>query len=277
MNCKNCNDYLQHEYRFCPNCGAKTEVRRITFKTLFRDVLDRIFDLDNSLFRTLRHMITHPESVIVGYLTGIRKRYLNPVSVLGISLTLAGLMIFVMQKMYGNQIDFTGGAENLNPEFSRKWSDLAFDYNAIFFFMNIPILALPSILLFNAKRYNLAEHFVIFIYVLATYSILSFPFSLGFMLTDAQLYLKSSQWSLLVLMIYALYVLWRLNRFSAWTFTWRSLVYVFFVVVLFFIMIIGMILILFATGYLSLEDFRPVEPAAETALLWFGEMGMVFA
>ncbi|SFR52681.1 Protein of unknown function [Robiginitalea myxolifaciens] len=277
MNCKNCNDYIQHEYRFCPNCGAKTEVRRVTFKTLIKDFLDRVFDLDNSLFRTIKGMILRPEAVIDGYLSGLRKRYLNPVSVLGISLTLAGLMIFVMQKMYGGEIDFTGGAQNVNPEFSRKWGDIMFDFNAVFYVMNIPILALPAFFLFNRRKYNLAEHHVALIYCLSTYSIISFPISMVLLITGPDTYLASSQWSLAVMMIFTLYIYWRLNRYKAFSFIWRSLLYILLVVILFFMLIIGLLILLIVTDYFSLEDFRPVEPAAESALLWIGEMSMMLA
>lgn len=277
MNCKNCDDYIQHEYRFCPSCGAKTEVRRVTFKTLIKDFLDRVFDLDNSLFRTLKGMILRPEAVIDGYLTGVRKRYLNPVSVLGISLTLAGLIIFVMQKMYGGEIDFTQGAENVNPEFSRKWGDIMFDFNAIFYVMNIPVLALPAFFFYNRRKYNLAEHHVALIYTLATYSILSFPISLALLFSGPERYLASSQWSLAIMMGFTLYVYWRLNRYKPFAFIWRSLLYLLIVVILFFILIIGVLILLIVTGYFSLEDFRPVEPAAESALLWITEMGQALA
>ena len=277
MNCKNCDDYIQHEYRFCPSCGAKTEVRRVTFTTLIKDLLDRVFDLDNSLFRTLKGMILRPEAVIDGYLTGVRKRYLNPVSVLGISLTLAGLVIFIMQKMYGGAIDLTQGAQSVNPEFSRKWSDIMFDFNAVFYVMNIPVLAIPAFFFFNRKNYNLAEHHVAQLYAVSTYSILSFPISLALLVSGPETYLASSKWSLAVMLGFTLYIYWRLNRYKPFTFIWRSLLYLLVVTILFFLLIIGLLILLIVSGYFSLEDFKPVEPAAETALLWLGEMGQMLA
>lgn len=271
MNCKNCATSLRLEYRFCPTCGAKTEVRRITFKALFKDVIDRFLNLDNSVVRTFTQMITKPEAVINGYISGLRKRYLNPISYLGIALTLSGIMIFVMQKMYGGEIDFTGGAENVNPEFSRKWSNLAFDFNAVFFLTYFPVFAVPAYLLMNKVRFNLAEHFVVLVYTISEFSIISFPVSLAFLIYDAEHYMDYSRYTLVFTFVYVLWVLWRLNRYKLLPFLGRSIAYSAMAVVLFFILIIGIMVILFATGYFEFNDFRPVKDAqamASSAINW---------
>lgn len=271
MNCKNCATALRLEYRFCPTCGAKTEVQRITFKALIRDVVDRFFNLDNSVVRTLTQMIVRPEAVIGGYISGLRKRYLNPVSYLGIALTLSGIMIFVMQKMYGGEIDFTGGAENVNPEFTRKWANVAFDFNAVLFLLYFPVLALPAFLLFNKVRYNLAEHFVVLVYTIAEFSILTFPISLGFLIYDAEHYMDYSRYTLLVTLAYVLWVLWRINSYKFLPFLGRSIAFLAMVVFLFFILIIGLMVVLILTGYFDLSDFKPVETAqaiSSSAINW---------
>ena len=277
MDCKNCSHYIQLEYRFCPNCGAKTEIQRITFKALFRDFLDRLFDLDNSVFRTIKELIIKPDAVIHGYLSGIRKRYLNPVSFLGIALTLAGIMVFMIQKGYAGEIDFTGGAQNVNPEFSRKWADITFDFNAFFFLLYLPVLALPAYLLLNKARYNLAEYVVVFIYVMSEYSILTFPLSLSIILIEPAVYMTYSQFSLCILLGYTIFVLWKLNPFKPGPFIGRSLVFLFLVIMLFIFLIIGAIGLLFLTGYFTLDDFRPVETSAETALWLIGKVDIHFA
>ncbi|MBC2839794.1 DUF3667 domain-containing protein [Robiginitalea sp. SC105] len=271
MNCKNCQTVLRLEFRFCPTCGAKTEVQRITFPALLRDFIDRFLDLDNSVVRTFTGMILRPEAVIGGYITGLRKRYLNPVSFLGIALTLSGILIFVMQKLYAGEIDFTGGAENLNPEFARKWSNIAFDFNAVLFLLYLPVFALPAYLLMNKVRYNLAEYFVAFVYTVSEYSILSFPFSLALLIYDAESYLDFSRYSLALIFVYVLWVLWRLNRYSFLPFLGRSLVYSAFTIFLFFGLIIGLMVLLLLTGYFELTDFQPVETAqaiSSSAMNW---------
>ena len=271
MNCKNCQTALRLEYRFCPSCGAKTEVQRITFKALFRDFIDRFLNLDNSVVRTFTGLIVKPEAVINGYMTGLRKRYLNPISYLGIALTLSGIMIFVMQRMYGTEIDFTGGAENVNPEFSRKWSNIAFDFNAVFFLLYFPCFAIPAYLLFNRIKYNLAEHVVVSVYAMSEYAVVSFPVSLALAIYDVNVYLTSSRIALGITFTYVLYVLWRLNRYRFFPFLGRAIVFTLMVTFLFICLVAGLMAVLFIAGYFTLDDFRPVETAqaiSSSAMNW---------
>ncbi len=94
MTCKNCDARLRTDYLYCPACGAKVIRNRITIKNLWTDFLERYFNLDNTFIRTLVHLTTKPEVVIEGYLQGIRRKYLNPISYMGIAITLSGLIVF---------------------------------------------------------------------------------------------------------------------------------------------------------------------------------------
>jgi len=259
MDCKNCNTHLRLEYRFCPGCGAKTEVQRITFRALTQDLIDRVLNLDNSVVRTFTQLFIRPEAVIGGYLSGLRKRYLNPVSYLGIALTLSGVIVFLIQRFFKENIDFTGGVESANPQFSEKWADLVFDFNALFFLAFLPMLALPAYLIMNKVRYNLAEYTVVFIYVLAHFSIVSFPISMTTLLLNPDYYLTVNQPLQGLMLAYSLFVLWRLNRYRPGAFAGRSVAYLAMATLLFFLFILGLLLLLFATGVFQLSDFKPVE------------------
>ncbi|MDG1572235.1 DUF3667 domain-containing protein [Robiginitalea sp. M366] len=257
MKCPNCDTSLRLDYRFCPTCGAKTQVRRITFRALLKDFVDRLFNLDNSVVRTFTGLLIRPEAVIDGYIKGLRKRYLNPISYLGIALTLSGIIMFIIQKFQSEAVDFTQASQSVNPEFNRKWSEFVFDYNAFFFFLYLPVLVVPAFLLLNKVRYNLAEYFVALFYAMAQVSLVTFPISLIVILGYPEAYVSYSQPLLAVTLVYVLYVLYRINGFGKWAFTWRSAVYLILVVMGFFLLIIGLMLLLLALGYFNLEDFRP--------------------
>ena len=92
MNCKNCQQALEENDLFCDNCGAKVIKNRITFKELTTDAFINIFGVDSKFFLTLKKMVTHPDVVINEYLTGVRKRYINPFAFLAIA---AGLSVLV--------------------------------------------------------------------------------------------------------------------------------------------------------------------------------------
>ena len=106
MTCKNCEAALRTDYAFCPGCGAKAAPNRLTFKGLFTDILERFFDLDNSFYRTLKSMTVRPELVIGGYIDGMRRRFLHPMSYLGIVLGLSGFLFFCHERVCFRQNGF---------------------------------------------------------------------------------------------------------------------------------------------------------------------------
>lgn len=92
MNCKNCNHQLSKNAHFCENCGAKVVVNRITFKTLLYDVFINVFGFDSRFFITLRTVAREPDKLLHNYLSGVRKRYMNPFSFMAVA---AGLSLLV--------------------------------------------------------------------------------------------------------------------------------------------------------------------------------------
>ncbi len=45
MICKNCENSLQTDYSFCPDCGAKVIRNRLTIKNLLSDFIERYFNV----------------------------------------------------------------------------------------------------------------------------------------------------------------------------------------------------------------------------------------
>ncbi|QTE22155.1 DUF3667 domain-containing protein [Polaribacter cellanae] len=89
MNCKNCQDPLEENALFCDNCGAKVVTSRITFKHLVTELAIDVFGIDSKFFLTLRKMVTNPEEVIGEYLSGVRKKYVNPFAFLAVGAALS--------------------------------------------------------------------------------------------------------------------------------------------------------------------------------------------
>lgn len=92
MICKNCEEKLENDARFCDNCGAKVIVSRITFKQLVTELVINVFGIDSKFFLTLKKMVTSPDEVLTEYLTGVRKKYVNPFAFLAIG---AGLSLII--------------------------------------------------------------------------------------------------------------------------------------------------------------------------------------
>ncbi len=165
-NCKNCGQQIK-AYNFCPDCGAKKITKRITFKNLITDFADRFLNLDNSFIRTFIHLFTKPEEVIDGYIHGLRKRYVNPFSYFAISVTITGIYGFVVKdrlnELLVNSMSSLLSKEQIDAQLDSL--NVSYQYQSVLSFLLIPLLAIISRLVFlNYKKYNLTEHFVIYLY-----------------------------------------------------------------------------------------------------------------
>jgi len=167
MNCKNCNLPLRTDYSFCSNCGAKIIRNRLTLKNLWYDLTERYFNVDNTFLKTLRHLFSKPEVVIGGYVDGIRKKYLNPISYYAIAITLSGLLFFLLKEFFSDQMNM----DWMMPEAAENPNEEIFDntakFQTVISLASIPVYALFSKLMFlKNKSYNYTEHIItIFIYL----------------------------------------------------------------------------------------------------------------
>ncbi len=181
MNCKNCDKNLRTDYTYCPDCGAKIIRNRITVKNLWYDAVERFFNVDNTFLITVKDLFVKPEKVIVGYIEGTRKKYLNPISYFTIAVTLGGLFIFLTQEFFPNAFEYqftTIDQEAMNEgnkaglEFGRQFQEATFKYQGLFYILMLPFLSVISKVVFiNRKQFNFSEHFIINIYGYAQISI----------------------------------------------------------------------------------------------------------
>ena len=76
MQCLNCNNEVKEQ--FCPICGQKTSTHRFSFSHIFNNgVLNGIFNVNKSLFYTLKELFTRPGHSIREYIQGKRIRHFN--------------------------------------------------------------------------------------------------------------------------------------------------------------------------------------------------------
>ncbi|WP_024770836.1 DUF3667 domain-containing protein [Aquimarina macrocephali] len=211
-NCKNCGQQIE-THNFCPDCGAKKITKRITFKNLVSEFVDRFLNLDNSFIKTFIHLFTKPEEVIDGYIHGLRKRYVNAFGYFAITITITGIYAFLVKDRLKEIMSF-GDFSEQQAEMQSSIFDTTFQYQSILSFLMIPLLALLSRLVFlNYKKYNLTEHFVIYLYayshIVGTMTLILLP--LTFMV-DNFMFVGMVQFP--VYIFYMAYVLKRLYQIS---------------------------------------------------------------
>jgi len=257
MNCKNCQTPQRTDFNYCPSCGAKVVHKRLTFKNLTYDITERYFNLDNTFIKTVVQLCIRPEVVIDSYIQGVRRKFLNPISHLGIALTLSGLLIFIMQKVFTADLfnDFGGG--KMSEELSGKIFDAIFDYQTLLFILYIPVFAIAGYLTFNRKNYLLSEYMIAYIYIMAQWSIVIFPISLITLLFFPSFYLSLSFPLLFIMILYCVFVMQRIHRFPVSAVILRSFIFFGLAIIGYFMIIIGFYIVLFLTGTIELQDFVP--------------------
>ncbi|MBT8272996.1 MAG: DUF3667 domain-containing protein [Bacteroidia bacterium] len=153
---------------YCNICGGKVIRKRLTFRNLLTHFFEQFFDYDNKFIKTLIHLISKPQIVIDGYVNGLRKRYVNPVSFFAVALTLAGLQLFIARKFFPESLDLSamvfGGAE----EIANQQMNNMLEYQSLLVMFNIPVYAfIAFIVFFTLKKYNYTEYLVLFLYTTA--------------------------------------------------------------------------------------------------------------
>ncbi len=265
MNCKNCHTELHEQDDYCPNCGARVIRNRLTFKNLFEHISETFFNYDNKLLRTLISLFIRPEVVIDDYVNGVRKRFVNPISFFGLSLSLSGLSVFIIKKFYLEHFDIMAWMADLeifnNPysqEMLAKQSmGNTMEYTSLMFSAMIPAFALISWVVFLDKKYNFTEHIVLYMYSLSFYSILSVIFGQLTLMIVPESYIPFILCTYPIMMLYHCYLLKRLFKLSIGQLILRTILFL----VLFLIayLILGVIVFVFQliTGSINISDFAP--------------------
>ncbi|RNC89407.1 MAG: DUF3667 domain-containing protein [Allomuricauda sp.] len=257
MQCKNCDNNLRTDFSFCPACGAKVVRKRITLKNLFYDVVERYLNVDNTFLKTVFHMISKPQYVADGYISGVRRKYLNPISYIAIALFLSGISVLIMRKYAWDKIDFSVLAGQANGEGMRKTLEFTMDYNNLIYLLYVPVIAIGGIALFNKKNYNISEHIIIGLYILATFSLISSIIAIAWLIIHPENYFNSSYYVIAAMLFYSLYVYIKISPFDRSATIFRSLGYM----LLFFFgflgvgIVINILLLVF--GVVEFQDFLP--------------------
>lgn len=257
MECKNCSNPLPTPYNYCPHCGAKVIRNRLTFKNLGAEFAERFLNLDNTFWHTFRHLFHKPDVVVEAYLSGIRKRYLDPLSYLGISLALSGFLFFVLTRYYMEDVNLDVFGTGMSTETSQKILALTTDFSSFIFLLYIPVMALTGWLTYNQKQYLLPEHIIVAVYSLAHYNIFAFPFSLLILIFIPETYFSLTFFFTAAMVGYSLFVINTLNNLPTSQRIIRSIAYLALFGIGYLGISIGMNLVFLLTGDLSLQDFIP--------------------
>ena len=253
MNCKTCESNLRSDFGYCPSCGAKVIKGRLTLKNVWEDVKFQVFDIDNTFLKTFRHLFSKPENVIESYISGARKKYMNPISYFAIAITLTGIMFFILKDMFHVNLMENSFSDKNTPNM-----DFIFDYQGLLSYLIMPVYALITWLLFLDKNLlNYTEHLVTLAYATGQTSFIQVAIAIplfGFFEIRYDIF----NWCyLLFATSYLFYVYKKIHKIGFGTIFIRAVGYIF----MFLIVSVGMGVLMFVigliTGSISLADFIP--------------------
>lgn len=173
--CINCGTI--HDGAFCPNCGQKREIRRITIKSFILDFTSKWLGWDNKFLRTIKALTVNPGSVPREYIGGNRVRYVGP---LGYTFLTTAIMIImynlldldIREMIQSSQDAFGANAGSSPPEVSMQEYNQAMagfmaDHFRFMVVAMIPFLALAGLMFYSSKDngINYLEQSVLFFYI----------------------------------------------------------------------------------------------------------------
>jgi hypothetical protein len=171
MTCINCQQEVSGTY--CPNCGQRSTVKRITFREGWNDFWSRVYGFDGMFPRTLRDLTIRPGVAARKFIDGNRIQYYGPVGYFFLMVTL----FLIVASMLGIDIKefYSASQSTLVPkpkpgsgqeEFNKMVMDFVADNTRILAFAMIPFNALASrYLLFRKSGMNYLEHMVMPFYL----------------------------------------------------------------------------------------------------------------
>lgn len=166
--CLNCGHTFEGKY--CPECGQKSSVERLTIAVLLEDIVHFFTHLEKGFLFTTWNLLVRPGSTSLNYVSGKRKAYQKPVSYF---LIWTGLYILIHNAIisYHHFQLVSGIVAELNI---RDHGNLLFRRHFTLFI--IPVILLSAVLLYYVMarpRYNFIEILTLCLYGAGTYFMMS--------------------------------------------------------------------------------------------------------
>lgn len=163
MICANCNSLV--ETNFCPSCGQKKDIHRISVGHVVHEGFHSVTHADKGFLLLVKELITRPGYVAKEYIEGKRKRYFNPLSFLVISSALLayfGTITGFMERLTSNS---QRGARQGSQYWGEVMHIASTNGKWLTLLLMAPLFALLSWIFFIRKPYNYGENFVLHAFI----------------------------------------------------------------------------------------------------------------
>lgn len=171
--CLNCGTDFVGKY--CPNCGQKATVARLSMRQGFVDLITIFTNFESGFFHTCLELIYRPGYMMRDFINGHRKEYVKPIQLLFL---LGTLLLLLRYLLYGHGFgEINAVSEEAVQELghARFWNlfsqmiEWLYANRAAFCLLIVTMLVIPNWLCFHrvdrASRLNISEHFYVMVYV----------------------------------------------------------------------------------------------------------------
>lgn len=169
MECKNCGSTVQDKY--CPHCGQKISVSRITLASLVRDLPHAVFHVDKGFLYNFTKLFRQPGRMINEYLAGRRRPFYHPASYLVVALVLNYLVVKIIDLHFYDEHELVSmqplEAKAITDYDAMQWWFLEHTYIYILIAIPVSTFFLWMMLRWLKKNYNLAETAAIILFTIA--------------------------------------------------------------------------------------------------------------
>lgn len=152
MACINCDN--EHSEKFCPNCGEKAGVPKITFSSLFTNFFSTLTNMDKGFLFNLKNLFLNPHQIINDYIGGKRKNIFNPISYLFIAVT-----IYLLVDSFLHVSTDSTRMDNKMYSIGYEAGKFIQNYFKYFWILSVFWLSIPTKLFF--PKFNFVEHLAI--------------------------------------------------------------------------------------------------------------------
>ena len=203
--CLNCGHEIHENY--CPNCGQRTDVHRITWGHFAEELVHGFTHGEKSFLLTTWKLIIQPGQTLIEYLSGKRRKYHSPVGFFVIWVTLSVLVHrWILSKGFNPVI--LEGFTFSNP----KSIEVFTIHGEWFYVLSFPLEAALFYYIIARPLYSYIECIVITMYV---FSISFVFFVFCYLIGGFLFHLNVLHWGfylfqVLVTMFYTMFVIYQL-------------------------------------------------------------------
>ena len=162
--CLNCNTALNDKY--CPHCGQKATVERLTWHSLLHDIVHFFTHIEHGFIKTTKELFMRPGLVNKSYIDGKRRDYHKPIGYLLIWIAIYLLMAGLVNKLGHYKQEEIGSFAGIGTDVAAMTDK----YRSLIEIFILPFTCLTGWLIMARPKLNYVEvmvtNFILFLFSL---------------------------------------------------------------------------------------------------------------